>query len=1203
MKRKWLVWLLAGTMILSNSAVVMAVDEVYVENTDDVFGAGNDQDVYEADADDNVVVEEVFDEEIDELELTDEDIYEEINENTEPELIEAEVVMDDGLSEEESFDIFPVMSAGESSADGFEYNTKDDGTIEITGYTGNQKDVNIPEIIDGKRVTSIGAFAFSGCDLTSMVIPDSVTRIGLKAFYSCSSLTSVTIPDSATDIASYGFAYCSSLTSVIIPDGVTTIEYKTFLECSNLISVTIPDSVTYIAAHAFRGCGSLTSVVIPNGITTIEESVFEDCGSLTSVIIPNSITTIGDCAFRKCVSLTNVVMPNSVTSIGGNVFEDCRNIEIYFNGDCPVFHVASTFYNNNETFYNATVTAYYPIGNNTWNDDTKKDYGGVVTWVPYQIEEESTTTSTPAEQTHYLSNDSYGGTTVENTNEKIIQAAFKEYNTAIDNYVHLLNNTLASDLRTKGDVQDLKNIDQSKVTAAITIDPSASQKAISAAYDGLAELYDQMVLRKPSIEKINLSLSLIEIENQIVKMIRSSFTPYKFDITSNGFNVCVDAYSQWTSFAGEIRVSNSKNTYYFPFTSDIHATAGTMAEYLRILNQRTEEVLRDGIRAYLREVGRISYLTQIVKEDYIQAISNIYDYALDKGYGDLIKYSVHIYEGYEISKTIMSLSYASLEEKLSAPSELLTVIENMSFSDSSIKNKEIELALKKVEEKRKSIEDKLYNYIYHPTEDLDTERNWIDKLGDWFANGFKKITGHCPVKFVVYDMNGNVLGFAEDNYCEYVEGIYIEVYGDDKTIYIPENLQVRIEAIGTGDGEMNYTVEEYNNGLPCYRMNYYNIPLVEGNKYTQNLDAGSIINSISSLPLISDEGNTISANEILSSDDLGVRTVNVSVEGKGEIYGAGDYILGDAAELIAYAAEGYEFAGWYVNGILTEGTCVYKHIVKDNVSVEAVFEKQPSEQEIFCESVFNKKIGDDAFTLNAIASGDGQIYYYVEDEDILHISADGIVTLIHPGTTEIFIVATGSKNYNIATKTVTVNVNSDVPGIAHIIQIDEAVKPTCTEAGKTEGSHCSVCNTVLKPQTTIKALGHTWSTWKTTKVATALATGTQARTCSRCKKIETRTIAKLKPTIKLTTSTFTLQIKKSVVLTPFVTGLAKGDYISSWKSSNTTIAAVKNGKVIAAKKTGNAIITVRTKAGVSAKFKIKVQKGAVKTTSIKVNKL
>ena len=226
----------------------------------------------------------------------------------------------------------------------------------------------------------------------------------------------------------------------------------------------------------------------------------------------------------------------------------------------------------------------------------------------------------------------------------------------------------------------------------------------------------------------------------------------------------------------------------------------------------------------------------------------------------------------------------------------------------------------------------------------------------------------------------------------------------------------------------------------------------------------------------------------------------------------------------------------------------------------------------------------------------------MEDEDILHITADGIVTLIHPGTTEIFIVATGSKNYNIATKTVTVNVNSDVPGIAHIIQIDEAVKPTCTEAGKTEGSHCSVCNTVLKPQTTIKALGHTWSTWKTTKVATALATGTQARTCSRCKKIETRTIAKLKPTIKLTTSTFTLQIKKSVVLTPFVTGLAKGDYISSWKSSNTTIASVKNGKVIAAKKTGNAIITVRTKAGVSAKFKIKVQKGAVKTTSIKVNK-
>ena len=72
---------------------------------------------------------------------------------------------------------------------------------------------------------------------------------------------------------------------------------------------------------------------------------------------------------------------------------------------------------------------------------------------------------------------------------------------------------------------------------------------------------------------------------------------------------------------------------------------------------------------------------------------------------------------------------------------------------------------------------------------------------------------------------------------------------------------------------------------------------------------------------------------------------------------------------------------------------------------------------------------------------------------------------------------------------------------------DAAVAATCETTGKTEGSHCSVCNTVIKAQTTTAALGHSWDGGKVTKAATCTAAGTKTYTCTRCKKTRTETIA------------------------------------------------------------------------------------------------
>ena len=93
-----------------------------------------------------------------------------------------------------------ALSSGEALVFGdYGYKILDDGTVEITGYTGSDTEIVIPSEIEGKAVTSIGETAFYYCKgLTRVTIPDSVTSIGEAAFYYCKGLTSITIPDSVT---------------------------------------------------------------------------------------------------------------------------------------------------------------------------------------------------------------------------------------------------------------------------------------------------------------------------------------------------------------------------------------------------------------------------------------------------------------------------------------------------------------------------------------------------------------------------------------------------------------------------------------------------------------------------------------------------------------------------------------------------------------------------------------------------------------------------------------------------------------------------------------------------------------------------------------------------------------------------------------------------------------------------------------------
>ena len=164
-------------------------------------------------------------------------------------------------------------------------------------------------------MTEIGDSAFEGCEaLTSINIPESVTRIGFDAFGVCEALTSVTIPNSVTEIGDSAFCRCEALTSIIVAE-----ENKVYDSRGNCNAI-----IETKTNRLIQGC---TNTVIPESVTEIGAGAFKWCEALTSVTIPNSVTEIGLYAFEGCEALTSVTIPNSVTKIGFSAFEGCKNLE------------------------------------------------------------------------------------------------------------------------------------------------------------------------------------------------------------------------------------------------------------------------------------------------------------------------------------------------------------------------------------------------------------------------------------------------------------------------------------------------------------------------------------------------------------------------------------------------------------------------------------------------------------------------------------------------------------------------------------------------------------------------------------------------------------------------------------------------------------------------------------------------------------
>ena len=247
-------------------------------------------------------------------------------------------------------------------------------SFEIYDYTGESKEVSIPEMVGDNKVTNIGygflednenievlkVFAdvtfddncFANCANLASIYFASTPRVGSGCFNNCPKVT--TVYEGVRYLAANGNQYYMALgledenisivklhqSTVVIRNEafaekcieelylaeVKSVGYNAFNNCTLLNEVYIPKSIEYFDQNVFSGCTSLTNAVF-EGIEKIPAYTFDGCTDLEYVELPEGVEEIGDQAFNACSSLKTMYIPDSVHTIGFYAFEDCDKLE------------------------------------------------------------------------------------------------------------------------------------------------------------------------------------------------------------------------------------------------------------------------------------------------------------------------------------------------------------------------------------------------------------------------------------------------------------------------------------------------------------------------------------------------------------------------------------------------------------------------------------------------------------------------------------------------------------------------------------------------------------------------------------------------------------------------------------------------------------------------------------------------------------
>lgn len=242
------------------------------------------------------------------------------------------------------------------------------GYTELKFEGGAFTSSDISSVVIPSTITEIGDAAFAHCwNLKSISFPSTLTKItGRGAFYGTASLKDVTLPDALTEIGYEAF-WGSGITSLTIGSNIKNGGYNAFKYCSNLEVINIPSvaawcqisfqygdhmshpfdyakelringekvtdivvdsSISEIGTMCFYKYEGLKSIKFETGIKNIGTYAFYNCSGLEELVFPEELNTIGNKAFEGCNSLKKIKLSETINYIGNSAFNDCNSIEL-----------------------------------------------------------------------------------------------------------------------------------------------------------------------------------------------------------------------------------------------------------------------------------------------------------------------------------------------------------------------------------------------------------------------------------------------------------------------------------------------------------------------------------------------------------------------------------------------------------------------------------------------------------------------------------------------------------------------------------------------------------------------------------------------------------------------------------------------------------------------------------------------------------
>ncbi|MGN0789130.1 MAG: leucine-rich repeat protein [Christensenellales bacterium] len=281
--------------------------------------------------------------------------------------------------------VFATRHGDQSSSGNFEYTTSGMNCT-ITGYTGDDETVYIPERIAGKKVVAIQSGAFKGksvvniefngnygdisigegafsamSSLVYVKLPQGLTKIPTKAFYECKKLTHVTIPSTVMSIGDYAFYNCSALVysgaseddGMILPTDLLSVGKYAFYGCNAIAKLTLNDKLESIEEYAFNKASNLKTLVVGENslLNTVGDHAFDSAkleSTTSNPIVFPKLENIGKYAFANNTSYFNYFyLVNTVKLVDDYAFSGCSNLTtVHYDEDIALTSMGKGVFNN-----------------------------------------------------------------------------------------------------------------------------------------------------------------------------------------------------------------------------------------------------------------------------------------------------------------------------------------------------------------------------------------------------------------------------------------------------------------------------------------------------------------------------------------------------------------------------------------------------------------------------------------------------------------------------------------------------------------------------------------------------------------------------------------------------------------------------------------------------------------------------------------